>query len=261
MSITDEAVRLESTPPAPSSSANAKKGSSLGLWLRVGLACLLLAGSAGTRWWQSRRLATVLSDGRNSPFPLDSIPINLGSWRGEPVTLDPLIVRVTGATDLVTRRYVDLKTGASLEAIVLYGPSAEVFLHRPEVCYPNAGFKQVGNGETRSIKISSKEEIPFRSLVYTKGEGGQASLEEVHYSWRYNSRWSPDLVKHKEFERIPGMFKVHVVRSMTPRERRDIDNPNEAFLKILIPELERRLNAAVSHDAHSSDRPAKGAVR
>jgi len=257
MSIVDEAVKADIDPPArPETSPRVSK---LGLWLRVGLVCLLLGGSGVVRAWQARRLATVLQDGRRSPFPLESLPINLGTWKGEEATLDPLIVRVSGATDIVTRRYVDQKTGAALEAIILYGPSAEVFLHRPEVCYPNAGFKQLGDGETRLINVGTSE-VPFRSLVYTKGEGGRAALQEVHYSWRYHGRWSPELVKHKEFERIPGMFKIHLARTLTPRERRDLDNPNEEFLKVLIPELERRLTESVSQ-ASPRARSAKGVVR
>ncbi|WP_422931942.1 exosortase-associated EpsI family protein [Singulisphaera sp. PoT] len=265
MSITDEAVRPDTGPAAPTPGAG-RRPSNLGFWLSLGLVCLLLAGSGGVRWWQSRRLAGVLRDARDSPFPLESLPMKIGTWTGKPVTLDPLIVRVSGATDIITRRYTDQTTGASLEAIVLYGPSSEVFLHRPEVCYPNAGFTEAGDAKTVMIKVG-KEELPFRSLVYAKGEGGQSALQEVIYSWRYNGKWSPDLVKHKEFERIPGMFKVHVARTLTPKERRDIDNPNEEFLRLLLPVIEARLARDVGQGASTpppvapSAKTAEGAAR
>jgi hypothetical protein len=224
----------------------------------VGLACLLLAASGGIRWWQARRVEAVLAGGRNAPFPLDELPMALGDWRGEATELDPKIARRTGATDLVTRRYVDRRTGAIVEAIVLYGPSTEVYGHIPEVCYLAGGYEKVAGPDTRTVRVGG-DAVPFRALLYSKGEGGQADLHEVYYSWRYRTHWSPDVVNlYKRLERVPGMLKVHLARRVTEHERRDIGNPCESLLESLLPELERRLAAAASP---ASARPSEGRAR
>jgi hypothetical protein len=224
---------------------------------RVALACAVLALSGGVRWWQVRQVEAVLRDGRTAPFPLETLPMVLGDWRGEETTIDPKIARRTGATDLMTRRYVDQRTGATLEAIILYGPTTEVYGHAPEVCYQAAGYEKVAGPEARAIKSGSLE-VPFRSLVYSKGEGGQADLHEVYYSWRFTRHWSPDLMgTYKRFERIPGMLKVHLARRVTEHERRDIGNPCEAFLEALLPELERRLAGTMP----AAEQPPKGTGR
>jgi EpsI family protein len=251
MSIIDVTARPDVTIPQPAAAGPPRRDGAA-RWARVGLACLLLAASGGVRWLQVRRVESVLRDARNSPFPLRELPMTLGSWRGEEAALDPKIVRGTGATDLVTRRYVDRQTGATIDAIVLYGPSTEVYIHMPENCYPAAGFEQVGAADDRTVKAGPLE-VPVRALVYTKGEGGQGGLQEVYYSWRYSGHWSPVLGAHKKFERIPGMYKVHLSRPVTERERRDIGNPCESFLEALIPEIERRLA--------EPGRPTEGRVR
>lgn len=253
MSIIDTSVEpnmamaafVPAPPPSPSEPAHeGRRG--VGRWVRVGLACLILAASGGVRCWQTRRVEAVLEGGRVAPFPLEELPMTLGDWRGETTALDPKIARRTGATDLVTRRYVDQRTGATVEAIVLYGPSTEVYGHIPEVCYLAAGYEKVAGPDTRTVRAGTPG-VPFRALLYSRGEGGQAELHEVYYSWRYQTHWSPGVESvYKRFERIPGMLKVHLARRVSEHERRDIGNPCESLLEVLLPELEHRLAAALS---------------
>src|SRR5262249_40230625 len=133
MSITDVTVEpnVGARPlpqPEPGRHAAAAR------WARVALVCALLGISGGIRWWQVRRVEAVLRGGRNSPFSLAELPMVMGDWRGAETNIDSRIARRTGATDLVTRRYVNQTTGATVEAIILYGPSTEVYGHAPEVC-------------------------------------------------------------------------------------------------------------------------------
>ena len=211
-------------------------------WLRLALACVLLVVSGGIRWRQSRSIDALMQAGQHSPFSLHDIPLTLGAWRGEVATLDPKIVQATGAVDLITRRYVDQRTGAAIDVIVMYGPPGELYNHTPDVCYPSAGYELNDGPEERTVKAGSIE-APFRAFVFSKGEGGQAALQEVYHSWRSNGEWSLRVGMHKQYERIPGIYKVLMSRHVTERERRDVGNPCEAFLEELIPELERRSSA------------------
>jgi EpsI family protein len=236
------------TPP----SAATARGTGIALWARVVLACALLAASGGIRSWQARRIGASLEKGRLSPFPLEQLPMNLGAWHGRDEKLDPQIARGTGSTDRLFRRYVNQETGVVLDVYILYGPSAEMYIHMPEVCYPTAGYAQVEGPDARTIAWGDGLAAPFRSLVYNKGEGGQTDREEVYYSWRYNGRWSPEVGTQKQFERIPGMFKLHIARRVTPQERRLLPgNPCEDFLTAILPEIERRL-AEVGKPASAS---------
>jgi hypothetical protein len=212
-------------------------------WLRVVLVCAVLVGSGAVRSWQAWKVGALLEQGKKSNFALKELPLTLGSWHGEDTILDPQIARVTGASDAIFRRYVDQTTGAAVEVFVLYGPPLELFIHTPENCYAAAGFSQSAGPDQRVI-ASDGVEAPFRSLVFVKGQGAEADLEEVYYSWRYPSRWTHEFRTTKQIERIPGVYKVQLARRLTLQERRDVGNPCESLLGILVPELEHRLAQA-----------------
>lgn len=242
------AIDVSPPPTAAAAASRPTTGSRLNLssWTRVIAACAVLLGSAGVRAWQVRRIEKELAMGRARPrFDLTKVATALGHWKGEDSKIDPQIVRGTGADQIVTRRYVNQDTGVSVDLILLYGPAAEVYLHSPEVCYPSAGYTLAAGPDGRSIPATSSQ-VPFRSLVYTKGVAGQAERQEVYYTWWYNGRWSPEVGKQKHFERIPGMYKVHLARRVVADEKRDVGNPCESLLEVLLPEIESRMAAAQS---------------
>lgn len=244
MSATD----LSNPPPAlshPPSPRTDKAGRTraAAAWSRVAVACVILLGSAGVRFWQARRIEADLAAGRRRPrIDLDSIPMTLGSWKGEATRIDPQIARGTGADQIVTRRYVHQGTGVAVDLILLYGPAVEMYPHAPELCYPSAGFTLAAGPEEREIAAETWK-APFRSLVYAKGEGTALDAQEVYYSWWYQGHWTPNAGNQKHFERIPSMYKVHTARRIALGERRDVGNPSEAFLRDLLPEIERRMTA------------------
>ena len=242
MSATD----VSTTPPPAAQTALTRSPVGAAGWVRVVAACAILLGSYGVRVWQQRRIEDQIRASRLRPrIVLSDIPKDLGRWKGSETKLDEQIVRGTGADQIITRRYVNQDTGAAVDMIMLYGPAAEVYLHAPEICYPAAGFSQAGNAEDREV-VAGSYRAPFRAIVYTKGEGSQATYQEVYYSWWYSGHWSPNTGSQKHFERIPGMYKLHLARPTTDKEKRDVGNPCESLLKELLPEIEHRMTAAPS---------------
>lgn len=254
MSVTNVST---SSPPSTSAVAatSTRAGAGFGTWLRVALVCGILVGSAYVRQWQAARIEQGLELGRRRQIDLEAVPLTIGQWEGEPTKIDEQIARVTGADQIVTRRYVNQQTGVSLELILLYGPAVEMYIHIPETCYPSAGYTLYAEGENQVIDAGVVK-APFRSLVYSKGEGAQADLQEVYYSWRYNGHWTPDIGTQKQFERIPSMYKVHVARRVTGQEQRHVGNPCEAFLRSLVAEVEGRIVASQSSPPENTGAPA-----
>jgi len=227
--------------PAPAAVVEASKAPARMPWAKLAVVAAILAASGGSRLWQERRVERSLMEGRVSPFPLADLPMDLGAWKGRETTMDPRIVRSSGSTDIVTRRYVDQATGVGLDVVVLYGPTSEMFIHTPELCYPAAGYEPMPGTVERPIALAGAGPVPFRSLAFTKGEGGVADTQEVYYSLRYDGRWTTQSTSPKASKRIPGMYKVQVCRRISSRERRDLDNPCEPFLTSLVGEIEARM--------------------
>lgn len=214
----------------------------LGLWFRVALACAALVGSGMVRARQDDRISTALQQGMESPITLEDVPMTLGPWQGEPTEIDPEVVRATGAIQVVTRQYINQATGVRIQVILQFGKAVNMYMHMPEICYPAAGYLLEAGPEDRLITIGD-DQLKFRSMVYAKGEGTQAEQQEVFYSWWYNGQWTPSVGTLKHFERISGMYKLHVARLIAPGEPVGVskDSPCEEFLKDLLPDLQRRL--------------------
>jgi hypothetical protein len=209
------------------------------------LACVMLGTSGLVRAWQDDHFATAQSRVENPPFPLKDLPKTLGEWRfqdGSETSLDPQIARVAGCTDHLIRVYTNATTGVSVTALILFGPAQNVFGHRPEVCYPAAGYRPVDEAFVRRIATGSGPAAEFRSQVYSRRKEQRFWREEVHYSFRHGNQWSPDPERSwKEFRHQPSMFKVQIQRPVIELERREVNNPTEEFLAQLLPALERRI--------------------
>ena len=230
-------------------------------WISLALALMLLATSGVVRAWQSWGVNEALRQGRESPFPLDDLPMTLGEWQGENRTLDSEIARRTGCTDHVFRSYRNDKTGSRIDLILLYGPTLEVIRHSPVICYPYAGFNYMAQPENRVVEVGKKR-YTFSSMVFAKGDGDQSIHEEVYYTWgavnpgHPGVRWAPNMGVWKQIERIPGLYKIHLQRVVSPLERREFGNPCESFLTELMPWIERRYETVVSSP---ESRPAPAA--
>ena len=236
-------------------------------WLGLTLAVVLLTASGVVRAWQSWGINEALRQGQESPFPLAELPMSLGDWKGEVRELEPEIAKATGCTDHVFRSYRNSKTGSRIDVILIYGPTLQVFGHSPMICYPYAGFNFMVQPESRVIKVGEKDFL-FSSMVFAKGEGDQSLHEEVYYTWgavnpgHPGVRWSPDMGVWKQIERIPGMYKVHLQRVISPLERREFGNPCEAFLTRLMPWLDQRYDEAAapqSAGSHATPSPTPAA--
>lgn len=237
--------------PTPPPDGPAAPGPRRMPWAGLVLAVALLAASGAARAWQSWGVNEALRQGRQSPFSLDTLPMTLGDWHGEARELDPEIARQTGCTDHIFRSYRNAKTGSRVDLILLYGPSLEVVKHSPMICYPDSGFSYTAMPEPRTVK-AGQDRFPFSSMVFAKADGTHPVHEEVYYTWGQAHPdqpgrpldWSPDVGSWKRLARVPGLYKVHLQRDVSPVERREFGNPCEAFLAELMPWVEQQYGQA-----------------
>ena len=190
-----------------------------------------------------------MDNGKNCPFALADLPRQLGPWTmTDDQIIDPSIKRGTGAADFLSRTYVDDRTGVAMAALVLYGPALQMHIHSPTVCYPAAGYTLVEGPDFRDVKYTRKDgteaHATLSALTFARGEGPSAERKQVYYAWGHDGRWSPQLMGPKAYQRVPGMFKVHLDRRSAPGETLDANNPCESLLARLLPEIDSRVAEA-----------------
>jgi len=220
-----------------------------GAWVRVALACGILAAGGAVRAWQGHQIQRFMEGGKQCPFPLADLPRQFGPWAvADEQVLDPSIRRGASATESVSRTYVDDRTGVAVGVLVLYGPALGMHLHAPTACYPAVGYTLVEGPEFRDIKYTRRDGTEARAtvsaLTFTRGEGPAAERKQVYYAWGHADRWSPVLMGPKAYQRVPGMFKIHLDRRSAAGEAIDADNPCETLLARLLPEIDDRVATA-----------------
>ena len=234
------------------------------VWMSVGCVLLLVSGLA--RAYQDQKHEIESSITETCPFPLKDLPTTLGGWKvveGGERTLDPLTMRITGASEYIMRTYVDELTGVSLVVLVLFGPAVPVIPHTPEICYPSSGYARSGDSADREIELADSEldkrlKCQFRSAIYSKDSGLSRLREGVYYSFRLGGIWSPNVGAGRKFPRHnPGIFKIQVQRRVADQEKLTRNDPIEQFLSHLIPAIEHRIEAA--SQGEQASKPDSGA--
>ncbi len=125
------------------------------------------------------------------PGSLDAIPLELGDWRGRNVPLDEAVIRATDTDDHVSReyRYRDGRIAVSL--FVAYGVRLrDLEPHRPEVCYPGAGWTRVES--TTPVLELHDGQLPCQIHRFKRGGLAAQAVTVLNY-YIIDGKYCPDV--------------------------------------------------------------------
>jgi EpsI family protein len=154
-------------------------------WLPTVLACaagvlLLVAAGAGYRVL-AYRLDRTLAGGSFPRGTLAALPFEIGEWTGRDEPLDESIVEATDLDDYVNRWYVRRTDGAAVGLWLAFGSRArDLMPHRPEVCYPGAGWTLEGQNTT-VLHPRAGSDLRVRILDFTRGGLDPRQLTVLNY--------------------------------------------------------------------------------
>jgi hypothetical protein len=163
---------------------------------------------------------------------LDALPTTLGEWVGEDVEVKSPQPGVAGC---LQRRYTNGKH--TVVMFIVCGRPGPVSIHTPEACYGAGGFDvatrkriAVPGGEfwtSDAVRIKAAEETRLR----------------LYWGWNSGQGWTAADDPRWLFVRRPVLHKLYVQRDLSGLAEPTTDDPCEAFLKVLLPELDRTLFA------------------
>ena len=181
-----------------------------------------------------------------------TLPLEAGEWRalGE-IPLDPVTMQQIQADSYVQRRYVD-PAGRPVDLLVVYRRyGRREFAHRPELCFPAAGY-QIVSKDQRSLPYAGRD-VPAVHLVadgskVTRTDGKTGVPDStITYFFASGNRTEHDFLRQQiwmAFERIiPNKNGWTFVRLTSDQ----IDGADDAamldaqqdFLRAFAPALER----------------------
>jgi len=168
------------------------------------LVTVLTLVTAAGGYWITRRSPHVSFSAR-----LESIPLNISGWQGRDMEISKDIRKSLGADRLLSREYVNSKTGQGLGLLIVYRKyGRREFAHRPEMCYPAAGWEIVKKtyssvpyaGTPVRARVVAAEREGNRELIaywFASGERTEANfakqqlwmaldrLQDQRYGWAF----------------------------------------------------------------------------
>ncbi len=238
--------RLIVEPRGASTGSSSRARASISPWAWLAVTCLLLGASGGVRLWREWGFWSLAERSAACPFQLADLSRSMGAWQAiddKEIQLDPEIARIAGASEHITRNYLDPKTGERAAVLALYGPSTEAYGHVPEICYPSAGYKIYKGPIDSEIRIPGlKQPVRYRWAIYAKREGDIPRLEEVYHTFLYAGEWLPDISdRWKMFRYHPSLFKIQVAHPITGGLPEPGKGPIPELLSRFVREINERL--------------------
>lgn len=137
---------------------------------------LLLSGG----WWYRLQAARYVSYNVSLPIPpgtLARLPLQIADWTGHDVPMVQSIIEATDTDDCVSRTYGRQGATESISLFVGYGVRLrDLAPHRPEVCYPGAGWTLVDKEVTHVPTADGRD---LSCQIYRFRQGGLAVRQIV----------------------------------------------------------------------------------
>ncbi|MFO0811535.1 MAG: EpsI family protein [Gemmataceae bacterium] len=198
----------------------------------IAFAVVVLSGVLSGIWtnrWSTSNGATAAAE------RLSHVPASAGDWDGEDRPVPPKEVQIAQADGILRRDYVHRKTGMRLAVSVVCGRPGPVSLHTPDVCFPGAGFAQVGAATGATVSTTDRP-ARFRALRFQKPDAVPTNLR-VMYGWSNGGDWDAPEDARIAYARSPVLFKLYVVRVVAPDDRADADALTDDLIRSLLPQL------------------------
>lgn len=155
-------------------------------------AILMLLLSGGGFWLLAEALARPNDSAPLAAGSLRVLPTRIGDWTGQDLSLDPALVAATATDDHLYRTYQRHAGTATVCLYIAYGiQGRDLMPHRPEVCYPGAGW---AIRASRRARLPLADGSPMECTLYEFARGGL--LSQTMYVLNYfivDGRYSPDV--------------------------------------------------------------------
>lgn len=181
----------------------------------VAVAVLVLARTG--HWLLAERLARPPQSAPLPPGTLARLPLRIGDWAGYDRPLDAALVAATATDDHLYRIYQRHAGTQSVGLYIAYGiKGRDLMPHRPEVCYPGAGWTARGSDR---LALALPDGGNLVCTLYEFSQSGLSS--QTMYVLNYyivDGRYAPDvsLLRSKAWRGASGaryMAQVQVTCS------------------------------------------------
>jgi hypothetical protein len=208
-------------------------------WIYAGAASVvLIAAGIVHGFWTDRWASPAIV--KEKAELLNDVPLQIGDWTGTEIAVKPGQAG-PGVTGCIQRSYYHRQRGVTIVLALVNGRPGPVAIHTPEACYGASGY-EVG---TRA-EVDLDKNDRFAHFWKADAVRKKVSTEErlrIYWAWNGGDGWKASTDARSEFprHRYPVLHKLYILRDLNSTADLGKDEPCEAFLKELLPVLDRTL--------------------
>ena len=115
----------------------------------AGILVILMAGALHGYWTLRWYASPVIDAARER---LDKVPADFGDWKTRPLTIPEEQLVQAGALAWKIQSYTSPDADVPINTLLLLGRPGAMTIHRPEHCYPGAGYALQGRPVRHAVK-------------------------------------------------------------------------------------------------------------
>jgi hypothetical protein len=189
------------------------------------------------RWGEPGAEAAVMGE------RFKSVPKEIGHWVGQDMPVDDQNRKTAGAVKYVSRHYRDAKTGREVRLWLIVGHSRDICRHTPNICYPNAGFRQESPQIRHEVPLEGKDPAQFFTAKFIKEHATGRVAERVYWAWNHpeKNKWEAPEKPRFHYGLSRALYKVYFTSNVLPSEKTVGDNIAAEFAEVMLPEINKAL--------------------
>ncbi len=124
--------------------------------------------------------------------------------------LDPVAMKMLRCAGYVNRTYEHSITGAMIRMSIILGPSGEIAVHTPEVCFASRQYEEPGERQSVAIECEDGSQGEFWSNAFQPRDKTSGRPIRVFYAWSTGGPWMAAEGSGLRFSGRPYLYKIQL---------------------------------------------------
>jgi hypothetical protein len=203
---------------------------------------ILLASEVLHGRWTDRWQTSLEPEASCAKLPKQDEPLIVGSWTGHPgAPLDAQDMVIGEIAGYFNQGFTHPR-GYAVNVLIVCGRPGPIAVHTPEVCLGGEGFTQARPRVRQVIPLPPPgKPADFWVGQFYRNEGGLRKDRRQFWTYGANGSWTADDNPRLAYARYPALYKVYIMREMSPGDEKLDDDPTLDFIKVFMPEMQKRL--------------------
>jgi hypothetical protein len=173
---------------------------------------------------------------------LDRVALKIGDWEGRKSPIDAREFAGASVDGFLVRNYKNRRHGAGVSVVLVCGRPGPIAVHTPDICYPAAGFEQIGATVPFSVEPEHGARAAELWVANFRKQGPVLSQQlRIYWSWSATGSWKAATSPRLQFGSVSALYKLYVIREVPGPDEPLRDDPCAEFLGKLLPELSKTL--------------------